>query len=125
MLRKPGRPIKERPTRRKNKQQEGAAVSVSIFPYLDRGKNNAKTGRELCKLLGITSRNLTETIELERRQGHPICASCTAPAKGYYLAECMEEMQDYCRSLARRVGEIEKTRAACERAGELLPQCRK
>ena len=95
---------------------------MAVWEYLGRGAESAKPGRELCDLLGVNLRELTGSIEAERRQGHPICASTTGPNKGYYLARNMEEMQAYCKSLAHRAGEIERTLQACEKAGAALPQ---
>lgn len=80
-----------------------------ISDLLDTGAENARTGREICKLLNITNRELTQKIERERRAGSPICASVSTPY-GYYLAASQEEMLSYCRSLHHRAGEIHKTR---------------
>ncbi len=92
-----------------------------IYEYLSEGAENAKTGREICGLLGITIRDLTLAIEAERRAGHPICASTGTPA-GYFLAANRQEMEKYCRSLHRRAAEIYKTRAACARMMDTLPE---
>lgn len=83
-----------------------------VFEVLSEGAGNALTGRELCKILNITPRELTQAIERERRAGRPICAA-TGKKPGYFLAANQEEMQRYCRSLWRRAGEIHKTRRAC------------
>lgn len=91
-----------------------------IHEYLSFGQENARTGKEICNLLGITSRELRRIVEIERRQGKPICASTTAPA-GYFLAANRQELERYCRSLFRRAGEIHKTRKACLRSLETLP----
>ena len=76
-----------------------------IFEVLAEGAENARTGKEICKLLNITARDLTAAIERERRQGQPICAS-TGSNPGYFLAANQEEMQHYSRSLLHRAGEI-------------------
>ena len=91
-----------------------------IHEYLSIGQENARTGRELCDLLRITPRDLTAAIERERRAGQPICASTGSPA-GYFLAANRQEMERYCCSLRRRAGEIHKTRRACLRSLETLP----
>ncbi len=93
---------------------------LSIADYLAEGRDNARTGKEICTLLHITARDLTAAIERERREGQPICAS-TGKNPGYYLAENREEMQRYCNSLHHRAGEIYKTRRACLDAMALLP----
>lgn len=91
-----------------------------VYECLGRGRQSAKTGKALAKLLGLSLRELTETIEAERKQGIPICAA-TGTDPGYYLAANMKEMQDYCASLSRRLNAMEQTRTACEAAGKLLP----
>ena len=53
-------------------------------------------------------RDLTQLVERERRDGSPICAS-TGAEKGYYLADGPEELEDYLRSLNRRVKNINRT----------------
>lgn len=91
-----------------------------IFEVLAEGAENARTGKEICKLLNITARDLTAAIERERRQGQPICAS-TGSNPGYFLAANQDEMQHYCRSLLHRAGEIHKTRSACIKTIDKLP----
>ena len=91
-----------------------------VYELLSEGAENARTGRELCRLLEIQPRELTQAIARERRAGHPICAA-TGKRAGYFLAADREEMQRYCRSLWRRAGEIFKTRRACLATIETLP----
>lgn len=91
-----------------------------ISEVLLKGAANAQTGREICRLLNITGRELTQAVERERRAGAPICA-VTGTTKGYFLAATKEEMKQYCNSLLRRAGEICKTRAACIKSMEQLP----
>lgn len=91
-----------------------------IHNFLCYGKQNAINSAHLCALLGFSKRDLAAMIEVERRSGIPICASTAAPA-GYYLASSRQEMQAYCESLARRIKEIERTRLACVRSIDTLP----
>ena len=91
-----------------------------IHEYLLEGAENARTGRELCKILNITARDLTAAIARERRAGHPICAA-TGKIPGYYLAGTQQEMQDYCGRLRHRAGEIFATRRACLATIDSLP----
>lgn len=91
-----------------------------IHELLSVGKENAKTGRELCDLLQLQIRDLTQRIEMERRAGFPICASSGANP-GYYLAADKEEMAQYCNGLMRRAGAIHKTRRACLKTLDKLP----
>lgn len=91
-----------------------------IYEVLSEGAENARTGRELCSILGISARDLTIAIERERRQGRPICAN-TSANPGYFLAANKTEMQQYCNSLNRRVKEIQKTRAARLKTMDKLP----
>lgn len=92
-----------------------------VFEYLSEGAENARTGKEICKALNITARDLTIAIERERRAGKPICASTDRKNPGYFLAANQEEMQRYCNSLFHRAGEIHKTRNACMKTIEDLP----
>lgn len=92
-----------------------------IAELLAEGAANARTGREICRILNITARELTIAIARERRAGSPICAS-SGKNPGYYLAANQAEMQRYCKSLYHRAGEIHKTRNACIKAMENLPQ---
>lgn len=91
-----------------------------IHEILAEGADNALTGREICRILGINPRDLTQAIERERRQGKPICAS-TGSTPGYYLAANQQEMQAYCNSLLHRAGEIHATRRACLKTLDSLP----
>lgn len=86
--------------------------SVSVLDLLGTGPDAAKTARYLADLLHCNQRGITAAIESARREGVPICATCDSKAPGYYLAESLEALKDYCRSLARREGEIRKTRRA-------------
>ena len=88
-----------------------------IFEILTTGAENAKTGKDICRLLNITARDLTAAIERERRAGKPICAS-TGSNPGYFLAANQREMPHYCNSLMHRAGEIHKTRNACIKSME-------
>ena len=92
-----------------------------IYEILSPGADNARTGADICRELGITPRELMEIIEKERRKGRPICASTTKPA-GYFLAANKDELQRYCRSLLKRAGEIHKTRKKLLDGIEQLPE---
>lgn len=83
-----------------------------VTEYLLTGAENAKTGRELARLLHCDIRDITKSIERERRAGAPIVSSYGGEHPGYYLAESAEELQTYCRCLHQRAGEIFKTRRA-------------
>lgn len=92
-----------------------------IYEILLEGAENALTGKEICQMLDLTARDLTQAIERERRAGKPICASTDPKTPGYFLAANQGEMQRYCRSLYHRAGEIHKTRNACMKTIEGLP----
>ncbi len=78
-----------------------------IHELLTAGAENARTGKELANILKTNIRNVTATIEIERRDGWPICAD---PSGGYYLAKSPEELTVYCKRLFHRAGELHKTR---------------
>lgn len=92
-----------------------------VSDFLLTGEKNAQTRKDLCQILHMNPRVLTVMIELERRNGIPICAS-TGTNPGYYLAANKAEMQRFCDSLRHRAGEIYKTRKACLRTIEQLPE---
>lgn len=94
---------------------------IRVSDYLGTGKDQAKTGKELCKLFGVSIRDLTQEIERERKNGVPICAS-TDGAPGYYLAADRAEMTAYTSSLYRRASNIFGTRRACLKTLEKLPE---
>ena len=92
-----------------------------IAEYLHTGKDNPRTARELADIIGCSQRDISAGVEHERRQGQPICASCDARKPGYYLAETADELQNYCKGLFKRAGEIHKTRRALLETAQTLP----
>lgn len=92
-----------------------------IAEVLSHGIENARTANEICGLLNIKKRVLTQAIENERRSGAPICAT-VGYYKGYFLAANQDEMQQYCGSLQRRLKEINRTRTACIKMIGDLPE---
>jgi len=93
-----------------------------VTEYLKTGAENAQTGRELARLLHCDPREITRSIERERRAGAPIVSSCNPENPGYYLAETAGEVQYYCRRLHQRAGEIFKTRRALLETAKTMPQ---
>lgn len=92
-----------------------------ISTHLSKGAENARSGRDLCAILGVDARTLTAAIDRERRQGKPICAITRGPQRGYYLAADQEEMERYCASLHHRTKEMQKTLRACLKTLSSLP----
>lgn len=92
-----------------------------IYEILGKGAASARTAKELCKLLNITPRELTQNIERERKAGKPICAS-TGTNAGYYIAATQAEMKHYCASLLHREKAIGRTRKACSDTIQELPE---
>ncbi len=83
-----------------------------VADYLPIGVSNAVSGKELAALLGYrTVRKLSHEIELERRSGQPICAA-NGENKGYYMAASASELENYAKSLNRRIREIRRTHDA-------------
>ncbi len=92
-----------------------------IYEILLEGKENAITAKDIAKLFGWKdTRDVSEQIERERREGKPIAASC-GKNPGYYIATDRETMQRYCNSLLHRMGEIAATRQGCLKSMEGLP----
>ena len=89
--------------------ERGQRQGGTLFKILPSGKENGVAGWKLVEILGLKDlRDLTQLVERERRDGSPICAS-TGAEKGYYLADGPEELEDYLRSLNRRVKNINRT----------------
>lgn len=87
-----------------------------IADILWRGKENARSGRELAEHLSISRRDLSTAIRNERRQGQPICATTSNNNPGYYLAASPEELDEYCDNLLKRATELFKIREAIIKA---------
>lgn len=80
-----------------------------IHEILPIGKENAIPGRDLMSMLGLKDlRELTQLVERERKDGFPICAS-TSGEKGYYLAADATELEEYIKSLGRRIHNVGRT----------------
>lgn len=90
-----------------------------IREVLGTGAESAIPGRELCEVLGISSRDLMSAVERERRDGAPICAS-SGSNPGYYLAKDKSEMEAYCKYLFHRGAETMKTYRACCATAEAM-----
>ena len=92
-----------------------------ISELLFNGRENAITGRELARFLQCSMRDISKSIERERRAGVPIIASCDPENPGYYLAETAEELQAYCRKLDARAYKIYATSSILLLKAEDLP----
>lgn len=108
-------------------QAAGAALSTSdyitkrgmVSSLLLTGAENAITGREIKRIMGIKDRReISSLVERERRSGVPICASCDGKNPGYYLPGSPGELEKYTVSLQRRIKEITATLEALETALE-------
>lgn len=102
---------------------QGTTISVqnytmmpgSVASVLLMGKENAVPGREIRRTLGLKdAREVSSLVEQERRRGVPICASCDNRNPGYYMPASSVELEEYCRSLRGRIGEINRTLEALE-----------
>ena len=82
-----------------------------IHEILPAGRENALTGRDLANRFNCDIRAITQQIERERREGHPICAA-SGENPGYFLPANDEELETYCRRLKKRAIELFKTRQA-------------
>lgn len=93
-----------------------------VADLLSTGKENARTGRTLAKLLRCNIRDITAWIERERRAGLPICASNDPEHPGYYLAGTAGELQRYCNMLDKRADELRKTSLALLKKAQALSE---
>lgn len=85
-----------------------------VFSVLNVGVENAIDALSLVRILGFKDRReLSRQIELERRDGYPICASVSGEHRGYYLAANETELRQYITSLDRRIRSVRRTRNAC------------
>lgn len=85
-----------------------ARLILMIAELLDIGERSALPSSYLCKILGISRRQLAREVERERRSGAFICAS----GSGYFLAENVFEFRCYLRTLESRARELDTTREA-------------
>ena len=83
-----------------------------IRELLMQDASNAVPGRQLASSLNTDVRTIHKLIERERQDGEPICATVAGDDKGYFLAANTRELDAYCRSLDRRLKNIQKTRRA-------------
>lgn len=88
---------------------------MTVADLLGRGQDAAVPLRHLVAVTGWDGRTVRKMIERERRQGVPILSD---NCRGYYLPADDTEIAACVGSLRRRAGEIEKTAAAIERAGQ-------
>ena len=71
------------------------------------GRSNALTARQLADLLETTPREVTRSIEAQRRRGVPICASVDGDNGGYYLPADANELSSYLAERERRTRNIQ------------------
>lgn len=95
-----------------------------IYEILREGADNATTGKEICRILNLSIREMQTGIRRERKAGRAICANTGngGGKAGYYIPASKGEMQHYCNSLQHRAGEIYATRQACLDVIDSLPE---
>lgn len=76
-----------------------------VHEHLLRGRDYARTARELARLLKCDTRTITECVNRERMAGFPICSTC-GPHPGYYMAATEQERAACVASLKGRAKEI-------------------
>ena len=89
--------------------------------FTGRGPQNAKTAREIAKILNCSIRDVTAMVNQERREGYPILANTSGEHAGYYLAETREQVYGFCGGLEHRAKEMHKTKKALMKALKDLP----
>lgn len=85
-------------------------MKENLFGFLSDGEENAITTRELCKLLGWNSREVTLCVHALRRSGKVICSS----DKGYFLPSCLHDVVRFYRNMTSRQKEIEKAKQSAK-----------
>lgn len=61
-------------------------IDIDVLSVLPRGRENARTGKELCKLLGINERIFYKVIQRLRVKGVPVVSSREGEPRGLYIA---------------------------------------
>ena len=61
-------------------------IDIDVLSVLPRGRENARTGKELCKLLGINERIFYSVIRRLRLKGVPVMSSRDDEPRGLYIA---------------------------------------
>ena len=61
-------------------------IDIDVLSVLPRGRENARTGKELCKLLGINERIFYKVIQRLRVKGVPVVSSREGELRGLYIA---------------------------------------
>lgn len=88
-----------------------ALKSGVVWELLGTGKEQARTGAELCKMLGVNDvRLISREVELERHAGFPILASTDPNTPGYFRPETISELEAYLDSFDRRLKNMMTTR---------------
>ena len=93
----------------------------TIEDYLPEGGENPVTAKELQRRTGADIRVITLAIQQRRREGVPIIGS-KGENPGYYIAITADDLRNYCGRLKREEAEIRRTRKACERIINKLPE---
>lgn len=90
----------------------------AISSVLCTGKQNALTGREIRRILDLrNTREVTSRVETERQGGAVICAT-TGRTPGYFIPANLNELEEYNRSLRRRIKNVTATLDAMQRAAD-------
>ncbi len=76
------------------------SLSKILIMALEPGKENAKTRKELSKLLSVSDRNLRVIIADLRALGVPVISN--TDKGGYYLPATKEEASEYIKSMNNR-----------------------
>jgi hypothetical protein len=86
-----------------------------VSTVLGKGREAALTANEIATLLGYPdARAVTLEIEMLRKQGLPICASCSKDTPGFFFAKTPGELYAYLCSLRRRIGSMNETADALD-----------
>ena len=88
-----------------------AKVQPNIAWLLSVGSENAICMSELAKIVKKPTRQIRRMIQLDRKNGYPICADCK---NGYFMPSSAEEKRRCVSSMRRRAKEILQSAAAIE-----------
>ena len=87
---------------------------MDIIAYLSEGKENAKTRQELCKLTGLSDRELRRVIEHERlKYDRRICSS--SQTSGYWKPKHSDDILHPLFEVKKRIKSLKALESYYER----------
>lgn len=84
---------------------------LNLMDFLSTGEDNAITARELSRLLKMSLRDVTVTVNALRKSGEIICSS----GEGFYLPADDTDVKNFVRNMESRIADMRRaTKSAKE-----------